>query len=75
MVAIRNIIYSRQGGGKTLADNLDIPLLGEVPIIEAISEGGDSGIPIVMSDPQSPASQAYKDLAGQGGGATQYQSG
>ena len=54
----------RQGGGKTLADNFDIPLLGEVPIIGAVSEGGDSGVPIVMSDSQSTASLAYKDLAG-----------
>jgi ATP-binding protein involved in chromosome partitioning len=54
----------RQGGGKTLADDFDIPLLGEVPIIGAVSEGGDSGVPIVMSDLQSPASLAYKDLAG-----------
>lgn len=54
----------RQGGGKTLADNFDIPLLSEVPIIEEVAEGGDSGIPIVMSNPESPASKAYKDLAG-----------
>jgi ATP-binding protein involved in chromosome partitioning len=54
----------RQGGGKTLADNFSIPLLGEVPIIEEVAEGGDSGIPIVMSNPESPASKAYKDLAG-----------
>jgi ATP-binding protein involved in chromosome partitioning len=55
----------RQGGGKTLADTFKIPLLGEVPIIEEVAEGGDSGIPIVMSNPESPASQAYKALAGQ----------
>jgi ATP-binding protein involved in chromosome partitioning len=54
----------RQGGGKTLADNFNIPLLSQVPIIEAIAEGGDSGIPIVMSNPESPASKAYKNLAG-----------
>jgi ATP-binding protein involved in chromosome partitioning len=36
-----------------------------VPIIPAIAEGGDSGIPVVMSDPESPASLAYKALAGQ----------
>ncbi len=54
----------RQGGGQTLADNFKIPLLGEVPIIPAIAEAGDSGIPVVMSDPESPASLAYKDLAG-----------
>ena len=55
----------RQGGGKTLADTFKIPLLGEVPIIPEVAEGGDSGIPIVMSNPESPASMAYKALAGQ----------
>ena len=54
----------RQGGGKNLADNFEIPLLTEVPIIEGVAEGGDSGIPILMSSPESPASEAYKDLAG-----------
>jgi len=55
----------RQGGGKTLAENFKIPLLGEVPIIPAIAEAGDNGIPVVMSDPESPAGKAYKELAGQ----------
>ena len=55
----------RQGGGKTLEDNFNIPLLGEVPIIPEVAEGGDSGIPIVMSNPESLASLAYKALAGQ----------
>ena len=54
----------RQGGGKKLADNFSIPLLGEVPIIEEVAEGGDSGIPVVMANPESLASQAYKELAG-----------
>jgi ATP-binding protein involved in chromosome partitioning len=54
----------RQGGGKTLADTFSIPLLGEVPIVTEVAEGGDSGVPIVMSNPESPASKAYKDLAG-----------
>ena len=55
----------KEGGGQNLADNFKIPLLGKVPIIPAVVEGGDSGVPIVMSDPESPASMAYKDLAGQ----------
>jgi ATP-binding protein involved in chromosome partitioning len=55
----------KEGGGQNLADNFKIPLLGKVPIIPAVVEGGDSGVPIVMSDPESPASLAYKDLAGQ----------
>ena len=60
----KHYIFS-QGGGKTLADRFDIPLLGEVPIVEEVVEGGDSGIPVVMAHSESPASQAYKDLAGQ----------
>lgn len=55
----------KEGGGQSLADNFQIPLLGKVPIVHGVVEGGDSGVPIVMTDPQSPASQAYKELAGQ----------
>jgi ATP-binding protein involved in chromosome partitioning len=54
----------KEGGGQKLADTFDIPLLGQVPIIPDVVEGGDSGIPIVMGDPESPASKAYKELAG-----------
>jgi len=60
----KHYIFS-QGGGKTLADRFNIPLLSEVPIIAEVVEGGDSGIPVVMDHPESPASQAYKALAGQ----------
>ena len=55
----------KEGGGQTLADNFKIPLLGQIPIIPGVVEGGDSGVPIVMGDAESPASQAYKNLAGQ----------
>lgn len=55
----------KHGGGKALADRFKVPFLGEVPIINAVVEGGDNGIPILLSDPESPASQAYKYLAGQ----------
>lgn len=55
----------KSGGGKTLADNFKIPLLGEIPIISEVVEGGDSGVPVLISDPESPASLAYKQLAGQ----------
>ena len=55
----------KEGGGQNLADNFKIPLLGKVPIIPGVVAGGDSGAPIVMSAPESPASLAYKDLAGQ----------
>ncbi len=55
----------RSGGGKEMADKFKIPYLGEVPIIGGVVEGGDSGLPIILSDSESPASKAYKELAGQ----------
>ena len=55
----------KEGGGQNLADNFKIPLLGQVPIIPEVVEGGDSGVPIVMGDAESPARKAYKELAGQ----------
>ena len=39
-----------KNGGKNLAEEFDIPLLGQIPIVESIREGGDIGIPIMMSD-------------------------
>jgi len=60
----KHFIFS-SGGGKKLAENFNIPYLGEIPIISKVVEGGDSGVPILMSDPESPASIAYKQLAGQ----------
>jgi ATP-binding protein involved in chromosome partitioning len=55
----------KNGGGKTLADTFKIPFLGEIPIIPDVVTGGDSGVPILLSDPESPASVAYTKLAGQ----------
>jgi ATP-binding protein involved in chromosome partitioning len=55
----------KRGGGQTLADKYKIPFLGEIPLISEVVEGGDSGVPIIMSNPESPASKAYKSLAGQ----------
>ncbi|MCY7329565.1 MAG: Mrp/NBP35 family ATP-binding protein, partial [Saprospiraceae bacterium] len=39
-------------GGKRLADEYDIPFLGQIPLVQSIREGGDSGMPIMMSDDQ-----------------------
>ena len=55
----------KSGGGKILADTFKIPFIGEIPIIPDVGTGGDSGVPILLSDPQSPASVAYTNLAGQ----------
>lgn len=45
------------GGGKRLADELRIPLLGEIPLYTPVREGGDEGQPIVVADPSSSASK------------------
>jgi ATP-binding protein involved in chromosome partitioning len=53
------------GGGKKTAGMLGVPFLGEVPIDPKVVIGGDTGQPIVVSDPNSPASMAFKELARQ----------
>ncbi|WP_336517900.1 Mrp/NBP35 family ATP-binding protein [Pollutibacter soli] len=44
----RYYIFGKDGG-KKLADQLDIPLLGQVPLVQSIREGGDTGVPIMRS--------------------------
>jgi len=53
-----------EGGGKDLADELDVPLLGEIPFFSGVLLGGDRGEPIVVSEPETPAAKALYDLAG-----------
>ena len=43
------------GGGAELAEQLDVPLLGQVPLVPALREGGDDGRPIVAVDPDGEA--------------------
>jgi ATP-binding protein involved in chromosome partitioning len=52
------------GGGKRLADELDVPLLGEIPFFRGVLEGADRGEPIVVGEPETPAAQALFELAG-----------
>lgn len=52
-----------EGGGAALADELDVPLLGRVPLVPAIREGADRGIPAAVADPDGEASQAFDRLA------------
>src|SRR4051812_1760057 len=47
-----------EGGGQLLADELDVPLLGKVPLQEELRVGSDSGRPLVLDDPDAPAAQA-----------------
>jgi ATP-binding protein involved in chromosome partitioning len=52
-----------EGGGQLLADELDVPLLGKVPLAEDLREHADSGTPLVLEQPDAPASQAIRDAA------------
>jgi ATP-binding protein involved in chromosome partitioning len=52
-----------EGGGQQLADELDLPLLGKVPLSEPLREHADSGSPLVLADPDAPASQAIHQAA------------
>jgi ATP-binding protein involved in chromosome partitioning len=52
------------GGGQELADELGVPLLGQLPLVPALREGGDDGRPIAAVDPESEAAQAFHRIAG-----------
>jgi ATP-binding protein involved in chromosome partitioning len=52
-----------EGGGQQLADELDVPLLGKVPLSEALREHADTGTPLVTAEPDAPASQAIRQAA------------
>ncbi len=54
-----------EGGGKRVAQDLDVDFLGEVPIDSRLVEEGDLGRPILVSHPDSPAAQAFESLAAQ----------
>ncbi|MEU4342107.1 P-loop NTPase [Nocardia sp. NPDC023852] len=57
------------GGGQAVADRLtravgaNVPLLGQIPIEQALRESGDEGTPIVLRDPDNPAAKALQDVA------------
>jgi ATP-binding protein involved in chromosome partitioning len=50
-------------GGKRLAEEYDLPFLGQIPLIQSIREGGDIGIPIMMSDDEE-SKKAFHEFAG-----------
>ncbi len=52
-----------EGGGKELADELDVPLLGRVPLTMPLRAHADSGVPLAIEDPDDPASQAIRQAA------------
>src|SRR5947209_9521662 len=52
-----------EGGGQLLAEQLDVPLLAKIPLTMPLREQSDAGTPVVLSDPDDPASQALLHTA------------
>jgi ATP-binding protein involved in chromosome partitioning len=55
-------IFGKEGG-KRLADEYEIPFLGQIPLVQSIREGGDAGVPIMVSD-DAVTRKAFNDFAG-----------
>ncbi len=51
------------GGGASLAAQLGVPLIGQIPLVPAVREGGDVGVPIVVAEPAGEAAQAFESVA------------
>ena len=55
-------IFGKEGG-KRLADEYDLPFLGQIPLVQNIREGGDIGVPVMMGDDEI-TKEAFKEFAG-----------
>jgi len=51
------------GGGESLATEMGVPFLGRLPIYQPIREGGDKGVPVITTEPDSVAGRAFMALA------------
>lgn len=51
------------GGGAELAEQLEVPLLGQIPLVPELREGSDLGAPIVVTDPDNEASRSFAAIA------------
>jgi ATP-binding protein involved in chromosome partitioning len=51
------------GGGEAMAAELNVPFLGRIPLYQPIREGSDTGVPLVISEPNSPAALAFTAAA------------
>jgi ATP-binding protein involved in chromosome partitioning len=58
----RYYIFGKEGG-KKLADEYDLPFLGQIPLVQSIREGGDIGVPVLMSDDEI-SRKAFLEFAG-----------
>jgi len=55
-------IFGKEGG-KKLADEYDIPFLGEIPLVQGIREGGDKGLPVMVGE-DIVTKKAFEEFAG-----------
>src|SRR5438093_637674 len=51
------------GGGEQMAADLSLPFIGRIPIYQPIREGSDAGVPLMISEPESPAARAFMSAA------------
>ena len=58
-----NVDIFGTGGGAQLAELLELPFLGSVPLDRAVREAGDAGVPTVAQAPDSPAGRALGQVA------------
>ncbi len=54
-----------QGGGEKTAGAFEVPYLGTIPLQPGVRQGGDSGVPIVVAEPDGEVAQAFSRIAGQ----------
>ena len=52
-----------RGGGEALAAELEVALLGRIPLVPAVREGADAGVPVHVADADGEAARAFDDLA------------
>lgn len=52
-----------EGGGQRLAEELEVPLLAQVPLVVSLREGADMGVPALIFDPDGAAAEAFRKLA------------
>ena len=58
-----NINLFKSGGGLKESKRLDVPLLGQIPISIEMMHSTDTGKPIILSNPQEPVSNLFRDIA------------
>jgi ATP-binding protein involved in chromosome partitioning len=52
-----------EGGGARLAEHFGVPLLARIPLVPAVREGGDRGVPLVAQAPDHPVARVFRELA------------